>query len=528
MIVEDKNPKSLENLYSFLKEYHLSDSLYNIGIINCCFKYGPTNIYLDDLPEGLASWISQLDFQQRLNLLLSATRLIRFLLLSGANDGNTKILRIESNELQIAMDMASKVYDKDVEKKVVTPLDRSKLLGRVSQWQFPLQEDTKALLGRGHLLFILIAKQYEAEYDVDAKMKSYFGLGAFEFMATGFSIWIKTSGTVDYQLSIEIPELSEVTTLESQRRFFELSSGTATDYKNLMRGKAGVPSKLNEIYGLDALMKMPAVRVDKSSHLELGEYVVPQPKYLYDRMSSGIFYLLAFKEQELANTREEKHSNPFRVAFGNMYREYVGAQLRYVKSSIELVDLDNDFTKPRNIKIPDFALIKDGICLLIEVKTSLLNIEARSYFEEQTLRKAVQEGSFSKGIIQLSKFKDSLLVGEIADDRFKNIHNVMTLILGYEDIYVINSSILPLISEYYGEMANGMQLGCISDIEAIGTYFSTKSNLLEVIQEKVTDEKTKYNSILGYLENIEKSRNPLLDWGAAQFFRCMGLSDDDI
>lgn len=47
--------------------------------------------------------------------------------------------------------------------------------------------------------------------------------------------------------------------------------------------------------------------------------------------------------------------------------------------------MDEDYDNKGGISIPDFAFVKNESCVLFEIKTTLLKVEARSYFEQSTL-----------------------------------------------------------------------------------------------------------------------------------------------
>lgn len=511
------NVKSLDNLYAHLRNFHLSDSLYNIGVITSCFKYGANNLVVTEIPLHLHYWITGMSQKERLTMILSASRLSRFLLLSGANDQANVALQLETGTLTQAMDMAMELYDTDVEKGTSNALDKNRLLARIGQWQFSLQDNVNQLLGRGYLLFVELAKRHSHEYNIDEKMREFFGLDAFQYMATGITIWLKTAGSLENDLLIEVPGMQGIVTDESQAQFGEIFSGTATDYKKMMRGETGNVNKVNEIYGMDPLLRIPAIKVEYSNTLK-SKYVVPQSKYLYHAISSGMFHLLAFKEQQIAKRKGNLGENQFRRAFGFLYREYVGLQLGLGANKLTVIDLDAELNEQVSLRKPDFAIIDGKQCLLVEVKTSLLNVAARSYFDETALRNEVQSGSFKKAINQLTAFKSAILEGEVADARFQGIEKVILLLLGYEDIFVLNAVMLPLMEEYYGSVAKELQLGCISDIDAIGTYIHEASDIVTAMLKKSDDQATRYDSLAPYFERKCKKHNPVTDQYADTFF----------
>ncbi len=526
-----QHKKTLESLYTHLRQFHLSESLYLIGSINAAFKYGFKGLYKDDIPKHILLWLGRIpdDHQMRLHLFLSSTRLARFLILSGANDYRNKALKLEDDSYSKAVDMARDLYDEELEdnlKKASKNLANN-ILGRMSQWQFPLQEDRLISLGRANLLFNTIPKSLTLSYRFDDKMKEYFGMNCFEFFATGFALWLKSNGTLDYQLKIEIETLEGVITENSQLAFLKLSSGIPESYTRKIRGEDWtVINKLYDIYFIDPFMQMPAVAVQHSLKFRKDTFVVPQAKYLLDRASTGIFYLLADKEQELSKLQGKSGSNPFRVCFGEVYRAYVGLQLQQADSKLQFIDLDDDYIHNQAGKIPDFALVDGTICILFEVKTSLLTASARAFFDEKRLKEEINRGSFNKALKQLDEFKTHILNRKLADERFNTVDTVINIIVGYEDIFVLNSYLLPLLKGAYGAKAENLQLASITDVDTIGCLLDNKAPIGKIFKEKIHNKDMETWAFMQYLKDYIKKDNKILKKSFGNFMDRMGTSEE--
>jgi hypothetical protein len=133
---------------------------------------------------------------------------------------------------------------------------------------------------------------------------------------------------------------------------------------------------------------MPAIQVRYSTRLPKDTYVVPQPLFLLQRASTGLFYLLADKERDLGAALGQHGRNDFRQSFGDIYRAYVGKHLNLAKDPMRFVDLDAEITTAG--EKPDFALIEGDTCVLFEVKTALLTLNARTIFDLDKTRAEVQ------------------------------------------------------------------------------------------------------------------------------------------
>ncbi|TKC57160.1 hypothetical protein FBD94_21250 [Pedobacter hiemivivus] len=516
--------KKLNELYDQLKKFHLSDALYVIGAVNAALKFGTSKPDRKNIPDWIWTWLQTRgrSDQNRRSLSIVLSRMARFLLLSSANDYRGVFLDLNNLEVRKAYSQVANLEELDDSLGDDISSQFSLYFNRIGQYQFPLQASKKTIIGRGFLLFHKLILATPSNYDFDVKFKEYFDLTLMEFMSTGFAMWILSNGTLDYEIKNEIKELTHVMTLKTQRIFLSLSCGTPKRYRELVRGSDWkTPHKLKDMYALDPLAIMPAVIVEKSSKLSFNTYVVPQAKYLLDRASSGIFYLLGDKEKELAENEEKKGKNPFRNAFGMVYRAYVGNHLS-ILGMHEFIDLDNDFVEYSG-KLPDFAILQDEICILFEVKTSLLNIDARTYFEKQTLEREVNNGNIKKAIKQLMDFKNEILLGRIKDARFSKITSVIRIVVGYEDIFSINSTLLPLLDKISGSVLDDLQFASISDIEAIGSAIDQKINIITMIQKKVASPDERQWSIATLFDKDIDQKNSVLDNAFNEFIAKMGV-----
>ncbi|NQX38492.1 hypothetical protein SAMN05421820_101515 [Pedobacter steynii] len=511
-------PKSytLLEAYQYLKKYQLSDSLYLIGAVNAALKYGSAHLQTDDIPKEVAIWLGRATQPgMRFNIYTSATRLARLLLLSGTNDYRGKPLSLLDNSLPFALDVAGASYDPELEDQLKNASSNltNNILGRIGQTQFPLQGNRLSLIGRALLLFEMLPQSVNGNYSINQKLTEYFDINVMEFITTGLALWIKCDGSIDYNLEIESP-LDKYANDATQQAFLKLSSGTSEDYKRIIRGENWkVPSKLFDTYFLEPLLQMPAIKVEASSTLKKGAYVVPQSKYLLDRASTGIFYLLADKEQQLGQAAGKMKQNAFRVYFGDVYRAYVKTQLMQANGDTLLIDLDEDFENKSGEKLPDFALIQGNTCIVIEVKTSLLTLKSRAFFDEATMEQEIKAGSFKKAVIQLYEFRNRILLNQTGDPRFKFVSEVISILAGYEDIFVLNSYLLPMLDEQYGKLTKNLQLASISDIDSLGSILGEGQSITELMKLKINNSETRSWMLEQYLKDHIHTENKVLKEG---------------
>ncbi len=500
-----------------------------IGIVNSCLKYGSLRLEKDHIPPQTMQWIKEnyKTHQEKINLSLLLTRLARLLILSNTNDHRRKVLDTGTPELSHALYLVSILHDAEVEGEMRNEMDFAKIFSRIGQWQFPLQAPKTDILGRGQLLFIDLPDLIKDKYNFDEKMKEYFGMDIFQFMVTGFALWIMTNGILKYRLNIEVDKLKNIVTGDSIEKFLSLSSGTPEDYKRYIRDENWKSSnKLRDMYFLDPFHVMPVVKVGWSLKLEPNSYIVPQPLFLLIRSSLGPFYLLSDKEKALHT--EDPRKNPFRSAFGNVYREYVKQHLSLKTSSISLVDLDTEIEYED--ERPDFALIEEETCVLFEVKTSILSLDCRMMFDTDKAKEEIGKNTFEKALNQLHKFEQKIKKGDIKDKRFSKIENFVKILVGFEDAYLANAQLLPLIKERYGNNFENLQIATLSDIEIIGTCLAHNGKVVSALRKKVMDTEVYKWAVEPYLLYINKeinTVNPLLDRAWKKFMkRMMGLTED--
>lgn len=497
----DPPSSSLDEVYAFLKQFNLYDSLAFLSTINAALKFGTRELARQNISTEIISWISNFDVATRLNIYINTSRIARFLLLSEAHNFGDRKLSLSDDSYSTAYNIVGNLWDKDVETVDEKNLNVNQWFGRTSQWQFPLQQNRLTSIGRAYLLFYLLPKSIPLAYSMEDKMREYFQIGLFEWMATGMAFWLMTNGVLDYELKTEIDHLKHIVTPQNLITFRDLSSGDARAYKKEMRGEHwNTINKKLDIYRLDPFNKMPCIQVTFSRTLRNNTYLVPNAKYLLDRVGSGIFYLLSDKEQEIAEREGLKdRKNPFRQMFGDLYRAYVGEHLKQACSPIELIDLDKNPPKTTG-KVPDFALVMGNSCILFEVKLSLLTLDSKTFFDEDRLKKEAKSGSINKAINQLNSFREGILKKQITHDKFSDIQKVFVILVGYEDIFTANSALLPLLEEEYGSIIDNFQLACISDIEVIGTVLENKGNLFQFLNEKTDDPNLRIWSLTAFLE----------------------------
>lgn len=519
--MKEQNTIQLDELYQYLKRFHLSDSLYVLGTINATLMAGHRKLNQQAVPQKVIEWINY-NFpreQDRLSLMLNSYRLCRFLLLSKANDFKKERLDLNKKELLTALDMVSKLHDKTAESGGLQ--DRWSgvaFFHRIAQWQFPLQQNRYKLLGRTDLLFRKIPQQISPKisYNLEQKMMDATELTPFEFMATGWALGIKSNGILKYKFGVQVNSLKNIITSKSIEKFINSSSGTYSEYKQWVRGinHWKTPRPFLDVYNIDPLEQMPILSVENSINIE-ADYVVPSPFHIWKRASSGIFYILNDFEKH-----KEQKGNPFRDAFGEIYKEYVKTQLSQSNTNIKLVDVDSI---QYSGKKPDLLLISGRYAILFEVKLGLVDMSSRQLADENSLRTNIKR-QFKKATEQLNVFESAIQNREVSHSDLNSVKYITKVIISFEDLFTANASILPLAeSELKTDLSN-YQIATLQDIECMGTLLSVGHDIVSPLITKNDDSEYRKWQISVFLsekfhDQTIPPQNPILDNAMTEFYQ---------
>jgi hypothetical protein len=325
-------------------------------------------------------------------------------------------------------------------------------------------------------------------------------------------------------MTVEIDALKNVVTPETLSRFAALSSGTPEEYRRYVRGENWATSNpLLDLYNFDPFALMPAIKVGYSARLPSDTYVTPQPFFWLQRASIGLFYLLGDKERDLGKSLGQHGRNDFRQSFGDVYRAYVGKHLALAKSPTQYIDLDAEIVIDG--EKPDFALVDGDTCVLFEVKTALLKLDARTSFNPEKMRTEVEGGSFKRAVGQLNDFENSIRNGKLTDKRFKHVSKFVKIIVGFEDVYLANTILLPLLRETYGDSAiANFQVATITDIEYMGMMLAQGGRLVSCLREKVGNIDQVPHALSPVIQKASPdglNNNPLLEKAFMAFWKRM-------
>jgi len=84
------------------------------------------------------------------------------------------------------------------------------------------------------------------------------------------------------------------------------------------------------------------------------------------------------------------------------------------------------------------------------------------------------------------------------------------VIVGYDDVFVLNTLLLPLIQEEYGSDANDLQLACISDLDVMGVVIGHNLDIVKMIRDKIDHTDERFYAFIGLWEKKHGTKNLIL------------------
>lgn len=515
-LYQHRKPTSLKEVYDFLKGFKLSDGLYEIGLL----QSGLSTVKIHkgkEIPEKVTKWIQThiKNEDSKIWCIFTLSRMARYLILSGSNDHKNKILSLENESFLDAYNKVVGLW----EGKVESEQDLKREFARLAQQQHFLYSTDLAILGRGYLLFLKIPNEISFDYDFDSKLREYFGFGIFEFLATSLFEWFNCVGK-SKERKIEVKKLASLATPENQKKYRNLFSGSVEDYKKKIRGEADwkTPNVEKDINGIEPFFRVPLIKTKNSNDL-----IVVHPYHLLYQVAMGIFYLLDEKERSLSRSVNQ---NDFRNKFGELYQCYAAKLLSRVRSPAHFVDMDREFGKEKGF--PDFAIIRDEICCLFEIKTTLLGLETRANFDLNKLEEEVtrDKGAFDKAVKQFSRFDNEIENIKVQNPSFSKVKKIIRIIVGFDDIFHANELITPIIRNHYGSnygegSVKNLHIITINGLEMFAGVLENEEDFIKTFSEKFDDEgneKEMSTDLYESFSGLKLKVSSVLDENGNEFF----------
>ena len=260
-------------------------------------------------------------------------------------------------------------------------------------------------------------------YDINKAFENIYHLPFDSFVVMSFALHASVVAEPGKRFGIEqflrspdfdLPE-------DQLETFFDLISCSLEEFRNAAADPA-VCFDGYDLYNLNPLMRWPAVR-----HSE-GGVVVPIPRFLLDRVTTGIYY--DFMQQL---TKEE--AGRFGNFWGHAFEAYIGHIFDQTEGMPTLTKAEEIVSTGR---VCDWILSADGVVILFECKTRGLDARAKITGQDEhvqaSLEKELGGSSLAQGVAQLAESAAS-----IRDDKRFAGCAVFPILVTSEEIHFANS-----------------------------------------------------------------------------------------
>lgn len=271
-------------------------------------------------------------------------------------------------------------------------------------------------LGRALVMFRDITRQMTdsgdaADFDLEAEFESFTGLTIEQFIWSGMSLL----GAATKAPFIRVPwteanekELArhwrgperDRPTRKTMMRFLHHVALTPREFKKRI-GNINDQEENLVAYDFQPLLSYPVVLTHPQ------EVVVPIPKLLLDRITTGIFHDFS---NYLDGGKGSKTAR-FRTMFGELFERYVHMQLLLVFDEDELVYESPYRTSEGQKSTPDWTVNSKDALAGIECRTGTFSLESRKTGDEHRVDKDI-ERIFVPVIVKLESKMDDILASK--------------------------------------------------------------------------------------------------------------------
>lgn len=502
---------SLTDVLSYLKRFNLPQALNLIGVLNSHIPWDAGEKATANNPKNqpFADWIND-NFDgvgERKSLQWNLARMARYLLLSQADDYKKAELKFGDGSFREAYHRVSQMHDPEAE----FPLDELNDLDwwafRTFQPQPPLQEHPGIWLSRAFLLFDKIPKQVGFYGELQKSTFAIAGLSPVDYTSKCFCLASVNQGIFKDQPKFGHPRLDALMVKGNVKEFLSSISCTKAEYIEIIRGTdLHRIDPETDIYNIEPLLAKPVIRFPSKIVGESDLYVCPISRYLLLKGSIGLFYLI---NDHLRCTQGKSASNAFRHEFGSkVLPTYVFKHLEQsTHSSSKIINFDSDdMFKDFKGKKPDFGILSAEGIILIEVKLTLLNVEARSLASPNQIADSCQKGKQLRDALdQLLEFEKYLQSGNCTLEVPKA---VVKIIVCFDSLYFANSYIRREIGSNLGKnYIEGLQIATLTDIEHMGQTLFCDLDVVQRLVTKTNDPELIRHPITNYLYSIDGELN---------------------
>lgn len=411
---------TIEKLYQHIKRYCLHEALAFIGDVGAEIIKRKNPEIINLYPQFINEW--QLAFLAKA-------------LIINSNDYRRKAFT--KKELLICANIYNNLEDKFL--KVSQDNDEEfqkagqSFLIRTAYQQFSFQRGINYLISRALFLFEEIPNTINnPSFEMEKEIRSIYSLSAREVIIIGFIIFAtikKGYFEPDYLLNFNDDNFRKFITKETLGKLVDKLSANYKKIREVFFNYDETDKELEQ-FSFNALRIFPIVKTD------IAGLVVPVPRFLLERITTGIYYSLMDKYKDY-------NSNKFMEFFGKeIFERYVGLLLQQKYKINESLFKEWQYKKGKNKCLTsDWIIIQNNIAILIECKTSGISLEAKSWAELEKIQYDLKL-RVVKAIEQMVDLVNNVRGNCRGLERLFSIKNFYYIVITYDKIFLSSSFII--------------------------------------------------------------------------------------
>lgn len=302
----------------------------------------------------------------------------------------------------------------------------------------------------------------------------------------------------------------------------------SADYSTIRQlvadAKKMLPNESFDPFRFNPLTVFPAIRPDQQPDPRNGPvYLVPSQRLLFERVHRGLYHVLADHHRG-----ESDGENPFRVAFGFVFQEYVGELLRRALGAEHVIAERTYREGPSDVQTVDWIVVEGDRGVLVEVKQSTLSLPAKTLGDLARAR-ADTKKSLAKAMRQIERTEAAIRRRVSGLEDLAHISEFEHLVVTYDTLYWANAFLRDLAVAEFGTNPPHVHASAIEDFEYV--LGRAEEGLTNLLSRKRTgpngEDHMDFDDWLSY-EDGESGRreNPFLSERYHKVFRDWGVSQN--
>jgi hypothetical protein len=463
-----------DGLVDYLKRFNLDRALHHISS------------FINTLPHTyeLLSKAQINHFQPQINSIkneidlfkmkYTAHRMLRFLLLSSANNYKSRVFVDDfGTALHVTFELENLFLATEQD-----PDSLIRLLMMTIQRQGLFSESVEVRLSRAFQLYVDIPTKLGLLTNYDEVMNDLYGCSMLDYLSVSFILSNFVGSLIgDFEEGNE--RWNHLTSILKSKRYLSAHSIDKEQYMKEIRGDDYlVFNAEQDMYSPDPMYISPMYHCES-----MNKYILLSKFMMSYKSTTGIIYSMC-DHYRLNNPTQ---SNQLRSRFGDkVLREYVHQHLEQINEYSPVIDLDED-KEFANIMRPDYMILSDDICVLIEIKLNLIPIKVRTSCDKKYIVDAItnNDSNIHKAMQQFKIFHEYLdsTIGLTS-------RKMLKLLVSYDPLYASNKLFIPLINEVLGEeYTANLQIINLIELENIAITMQADQSVLIQLADKANSDR---------------------------------------